>query len=82
MAESKSIITSSDSSIESLSTGTPSTSASTCTTTQTTQSQSVPRVVKFNYRNFDVRGGKWSAVCRTCAKTLCDQMGTTTAFTK
>ena len=42
----------------------------------------IPRVIKFAYKNFDCKGGKWSAVCIACSKTLTDKAGVSTAFTK
>jgi len=42
----------------------------------------IPRVIKFAYKNFEFKGGKWSAVCSACSKTLTDKAGVSTAFTK
>lgn len=43
---------------------------------------SIPRVVKFAYRDFKASSGKWTAVCTKCQKTLSETYGVTTSFTK
>lgn len=43
---------------------------------------SIPRVVKFGYHDFRASGGKWTAACNKCNKTLSDKSGVTTSFTK
>lgn len=42
----------------------------------------VPRVIRFAYKNFTSRSGKWSAKCDVCNKCLQDNAGVTTAFTR
>lgn len=42
----------------------------------------VPRVIKFGYERFSVKGEKWSAYCTKCQKMIQDQKKVTSAFTK
>lgn len=43
---------------------------------------SVPRVVKFAYRDFTASGGKWRAKCTSCQRTFVSTPGVTTPYTK
>lgn len=56
-------------------------SSSSSNATQSTAT-TVPRVVRYAYRNFYVFGAKWNATCVKCDKKLKDSTGVTTAFTK
>ena len=41
-----------------------------------------PRIVKFGYKEFKVKGDKWFAVCTKCNKNIQDKVNVTSAFTK
>ena len=43
---------------------------------------SIPRVVKFGFKDFKTSSGKWSASCNFCKKTLTDKIGVSSTFTK
>ena len=42
----------------------------------------VPCIIKFAYKGFVVKGSKWLATCNKCNKTLTENRGITSAFTK
>jgi hypothetical protein len=42
----------------------------------------LPRVVKFGYREFTVKGSRWNAACKKCSKRIQDKVAVTSAFTK
>ena len=52
-------------------------SSSTATSATTT-----PRVIRFGYCNFNIKGDKWFAKCTSCNKELTDKVGVTTGFVK
>lgn len=41
-----------------------------------------PRVIKFGYKEFAVKGQRWHAACRNCNKRIQDKVNVTSAFTK
>ena len=41
-----------------------------------------PRVTKFGYKEFTVKGRRWHADCRNCNKRIQDKVNVTSAFTK
>ena len=41
-----------------------------------------PRVIKFGYKEFTVKGQRWHAGCRICNKRIQDKVNVTSAFTK
>jgi hypothetical protein len=42
----------------------------------------VPRIVKFAYKDFTVKGERWRAACKKCNKCIQDKINVTSAFTK
>ena len=41
-----------------------------------------PRVIKFGYKEFTVKGQRWRAGCRNCNKRIQDKVNLTSAFHK
>ena len=40
-----------------------------------------PRVIKFGYKEFTVKGQRWHAGCRNCSKRIQDKVNVTTVTT-